>query len=280
MKKSIRHHLKSSLSTLLWVYHFLRQYKGKPNIKKNDQEKTLLILANGPSLKESLPQIVFSEKQDIRVVNFFCFSPEFNRLKPSSYIIADPKFFFDDLEPHYMQFYEILNNIDWEMTLIVPQINYQAVKKRINNPRITIETYYENSYEGYAKLRRYLYKRNLSMPRCQNVVVPAIFVGINEGYKKIEILGVDHSWTKDIRVNDENQVCTISSHFYDDTEPQLIPWPKTFGGIYKMHEILRDLAFMFESYHQLREYSDFVGCKIINNTPASFIDAFERDSTR
>ena len=277
MKKAIKHHLKASFSTLIWIYRFLHQYKGKPKLKKVPSGKTLLILANGPSLNDVIHQIIPSEKRDIRVVNFFCFSSEFNRLKPSSYIIADPKFFFNDLEPNYLKFYDILNTISWDMTLIIPQNYYKNVRTRIKNQRITIETYYENSYDGYPRLRRILYQTNLSMPKCQNVVVPAIFVGINEGYEKIELYGVDHSWTKDIRVDNENRVCTISNHFYESSEYKLIPWPKTFGGIYKMHEILRDLALMFESYHQLREYADSTGCQILNKTPDSFVDAFERE---
>ena len=33
-----------------------------------------------------------------------------------------------------------------------------------------------------------------------------------------------------------------------------------------MHEILRDLATMFDGYHQLRKFADANHCKIINKT--------------
>ena len=116
------------------------------------------------------------------------------------------------------------------------------------------------------------------MPRPQNVVIPSIFIGINEGYKQIDLYGVDHSWTKEIRVNNNNQVCLINSHFFDNKTPELKPWHKGIGEpVYKMHEILRDLAWMFDGYYKLREYADNIGCRIINKTPDSFIDAFERE---
>ena len=117
------------------------------------------------------------------------------------------------------------------------------------------------------------------MPKAQNVLVPSIFNAINMGYKEIRIYGADHSWLECIRVDNQNRVCLTDSHFYDKEKVKLEPWIKATPGreVYKMHEVLRDIAQMFDSYHQIRWYADKVGRRVVNCTKDSFIDAFERE---
>ena len=103
-----------------------------------------------------------------------------------------------------------------------------------------------------------------------------IYVSINIGFSEVNILGSDHSWTKELFVNNENQVCLTDNHFYDKTKLEFNVFRRLDGSVYKMHEILRDYAYMFEGYHLLRKYGDYIGVKIYNRCSNTFIDAFER----
>lgn len=247
----------------------------KPQHQTTD---TLIILANGPSLKSNLANntIDFANAA-ICVVNDFARFPIFKQLKPEYYVLADPFYFTDLSNPRNIEIHSNFDAIDWKMNLYIPFQSYKLLKDKIENPNITIIPFHTQPYYGWKRLEYKLYSANLSMPRPQNVLIPAIFIGINNGFKKIELYGVDHSWTEEIRVNNKNEVCFLYAHFFDDKKPDLKPWHKGTGQpVYKMHEILRDLAWMFDGYHRLQSYAESKGCRIINNTPDSFIDAFER----
>lgn len=55
----------------------------------------MAILANGPSLKEILPEIGVKEEfnnVEFTVMNFFAFDSAFQRIKPRFYCLADPMY--------------------------------------------------------------------------------------------------------------------------------------------------------------------------------------------
>lgn len=262
--------------TTLWLMRNVRSENFKNYIPHNFSGKKLMILANGPSLKKTIETLyIDTEEYDVRVVNDFCRHRIFFSLKPKSYVLADPLFFNDT--PRAKEVMELLNNVSWPMALYIPYACRKKFNGKITNSNIKIILYHSLQYNGWKKIRNFLYRKGLSMPRPQNVLIPSIFIGINQGYKEIDLYGVEHSWTNEIRVDDKNQVCLVDSHFYDNSKPELKPWHKGSGEpVYKMHEILRDLAWMFDGYHQLQEYAESSDCKIVNCTPDSFIDAFKR----
>lgn len=270
----------NSIYTSLWVGRKIKKGTFHNFLPKNQNNNKLTILANGPSLRSVLKKMKKNDDTDYCAVNFFGNLPEFQIIRPLHYVLADPIFFSKEekLSSDERKLMESLNNIDWLMNIYVPFPSYKIIVERISNEKIKIIPFPHIPYEGWEKMKLYLFKKGLSMPRAQNVLIPSIFIGINEGYKTIELYGVDHSWTPEIRVDINNQVCVIQKHFYDKDNLKLAPWHRGKGKpVYKMHEILRDLAWMFDGYHQLRKYADAVGCKIINKTEGSFIDAFERE---
>lgn len=232
----------------------------------------LTILANGPSLKEDLGKIDFS-KGDFLVLNDFYKFPEFVKIRPLYYVLADPYYF--ETEENIKN---VIQNVNWSIKLFIPSyaLRKKVFLKTLNNSFVEIIPYNTATYMGFERLKNKVYRAGLAMPKPQNVLVPSIFIGINMGYSVIKLYGVDHSWTESIRVNENNEVCLTDSHFYDTEEVQLHPWHKATGEQYKMHEVLRDLAQMFDSYHQLSEYAKYRGCRILNCSRNSFIDAFER----
>lgn len=268
----------NAYQSIIWMFFQIRTENFENYIKKSKRENSLAILATGPSLLVDIEKYRNRIlKSDLCVVNDFCHSDIFYVLKPSMYVLADPMYFDSSImgltERKTM---DILSKATWNIDLYVPYNCLKTLTKCMDNNYINVLPYHTNPYYGWKFVKFYLYKKGLSMPRMQNVLHACLFSGINMGYKRIDMYGVDHSWTKDIRVNIKNEVCLNNSHFYDTHSEQLVVWKKNSGEPYKMHEILTDLSFMFIGYHTLYEYSLMCNCVINNMTSDSFIDAFDR----
>lgn len=273
----ISYHLKSLYNSFFWLCFQILRENFKNYLSFQKSSKKLVILANGPSLKNvDIANVV--KEMDVCVVNDFCKSDLFWKIKPRIYVLADPLYFNEEMRETELETIKSLMRVKWSLSLLVPFSVYKIAKDKISNSYIQICPYHTNPYQGWDNIRFLLYDKGLSMPRIQNVLIPSIFCAINMGYRCIEIYGVDHSWTQDIRVDSQNRVCLTDSHFYDQEKISLNPWKKCTGEQYKMHEILRDLAYMFEGYHLLREYANRNNCVICNMTSNSFIDAFERNN--
>lgn len=275
---ALNKYLKYCFNSMIWFILQIRRENFKNYILKEKRERKLIVLATGPSLKEDMDiGINGLLNADLCVVNEYCKSPMYKELKPAMYVLADPMYFCEGwMGESDKETIEILSKTDWNLTVYVPYAYFSESKNKLQSKYVHVYPYHTNPYIGWSFMKSFFYRKGWSMPRIQNVLIPCVFNGINLGYSVIELYGVDHSWTKEIRVNKENQVCLCDCHFYDKGKVALNPWKKCDGDQYRMHEILRDLAYMFEGYHDLREYADMNNCKVRNMTEESFIDAFER----
>lgn len=255
---------------------------------KNVSGCDCFILGNGPSLKEVLKSEMFlnNNSADLFVVNDFAISEYYEKIKPKFYVIADPGYWSNKA---FEQTKIIRENViasinlktNWELTILVPAECYKTgfFQKQVQNKNVTILFFNTTEIHGFEKIVRGCYKYNLGMPQLQNVLVGAIYLAINIKYKKIYIIGADHSWLNDMFVNDRNQVCLLPNHFYGEAAKEKNSanvWLKCYGEPYRMDEILVDLSKMFKGYHLLNQYASSMATKIYNLTPNSFIDAFER----
>lgn len=277
--------LVSSAHLFLWFLRQILHEDLKNYIPYYKKDKPIIILGNGPSLTNFIESEEFDKirnNNNFCVVNFSILSPLFQQLKPEFLTIADPLFFQRPINNEKIKlFKEVLLKVDWNFTLIIPFRFYKQIQKElINQTNITVIPIHTQVLSEKIKnlsFRNLIYKKGLSCPRIQNVVVASIYSMINYGYHHIYLYGVDHSWTTQLCVNTDNQVCLKDIHYYDNGKVELKPWLKGSGEPYKMHEVLRDLAYMFNSYHELQIYASYLGnIKIINNSPNSFIDAFDR----
>lgn len=241
------------------------------------------VLGNGPSLIEQLKKLdTFTNKGNLFVVNNFVLTEYYKKLKPKYYVFADPcywddKMHLDDYLNSQETLYMVAKETDWEINIIAPN-DAEFRFKEIFSENKNIKLYFINSYPVAPSIRKisyYLYSKFYSCPHYQNVLVLTTFLAINIGFKEINLLGAEHSWTENIRVNYNNEVCLEDKHFYD-LQPKLSPWIKVDGTIYKMGEILSDLSKMFQGYYYVNEYAKFKNAVIYNCTPNSYIDAFKR----
>ncbi len=244
------------------------------------------ILGNGPSLVEELKnEELFRFCQNVFAVNSFVTSESFLKIKPAHYFYIDPDLWRDNVQEKLIRDRnQILDRLvevtKWKMFFYVPWDAYRnkAFKNKfINHEFIIVVPINITPVGGYTRIAHFLYNLNLGMPRPQNVLIASIFTSINLGFQNINVLGCDHSWLENIRVNDSNQLCIRDVHFYDSSSVKLIPWTKDReNNVYKLHEALKFFMDTFYSHHLVQRYAESCNTKVINLTQGSYIDAYPR----
>lgn len=244
-------------------------------VPKADGER-VIIMGNGPSLNETIENHIDILKTTPAIaVNFAANAPQFTMLRPRYYVLADPHFFVNKQDINVAKLMSNLSElVDWTMTLFVPN----SVKNHnitITNKNISIEYFNMVGVEGFQWFENFAFSRGYGMPRPRNVLIPSIMIAMQMGYKEIYITGADHSWTKTLSVNENNEVISIQPHFYkeDEKEQKRI---RTDYLHYPLHQIIYSFYVAFKSYFVIQRYAKNRKIDIYNSTPESFIDAFPR----
>jgi len=284
----IQHFFEAVYFTKISILRILFRFKFKNSLSSIMQsKKELVILGNGPSLKESL----ISQKQlladkDLMALNQFVLSDEFTHLRPHNYVLLDIGFFKSDTIQRVKDVTDrmieaFLTKTDWDMNLFLPKEGRGSeLHRRLENSDKNINFVFFNrtNVEGLKGFRHWAYRNNLGMPKPQNVLVACLMLGICMKYSQVFILGADHSWLENIRISDDNTLISIEKHFYDKDakgKPTKKEHPDTLQSA-KLHDYLYDLARTFSSYHLIREFADSKGVKVWNASEVSYIDAFDR----
>lgn len=284
MLETINFHVTKIAQTFISIIRiiFLTHYRVK--IKTEVQKKDNLILANGPSLNSLIEKYHdFMTDKDLFCVNFFPKTEYYLKYKPSYYVISAPELWRSDAMPSYIEmsnelFTEIAKRTTWHLTLFIPfeARKYKNWQKPLQkNTNIHISYYNPTPIEGYFWFSKLMFNWQWGMPRPHNVLIPSLMLSIKKGYKNIYIWGADHSWLKEITVNDENQVLVNQKHFYDINTSKPLPMNK-FKGTRKLYEVLTKFVHAFKAYFDIDHYAKTKGVNIYNATPNSYIDAFKR----
>ncbi len=246
------------------------------------------VLGNGPSLNDSLANHQdFLGETELVCVNFFAATDHFTRLRPTNYVLADPNCFtFNETTVGREDLHQILaallQRVDWPMQLYVPNFakgSYLIRQIEAGNPTIKLIYYNPTIVKGFAWFRHWLYSANLGMPQAQTVIITALSLMINRGFKEIFLFGADTSWHEQIRLDEHNQLLMKQIHFYDK------PKDVAFAPVYKdahrtrtftMASQFLSLHKVFRGYEMLQEYATYKGARILNASSKSYIDAFER----
>jgi len=247
-------------------------------------DKQLIILGNGPSLTKQISGLDNPQSFDLMSVNNFPATEMFERVKPGIHIMLAPEYFIEGVNDNYI---DIRNNLynalyektDWPLILFLPVFakKYKALFSHVlNNSNIKILYFNATPVEGFDAFMFWLMRRNLGMPRPHNVLIPAILLGLNMKYKSIGLMGADHSWLKNLWVDEGNRVLLIQKHFYDENSAQAKPMLMKGKNERNLHEVLYKFYISFKSYFLLRAYSSKLQSEIINLTRGSYIDAFKR----
>jgi len=267
------------------IIRILLLSKFKIVIKKQKQEKELVILGNGPSLNTMIKEYAhFLEDKDLICVNHFPITEKYEQLKPKYFITTAPDLWLDNIDSHFVEasnklFSAIAEKTSWDLQFFIPfeSRHYQRWQNLLSkNKQINIFFYNNTPIEGWHFFSHFLFAKNLGMPRPHNIMIPSIFSAINFGYKKIYLWGAEHSWLKDISVNDKNEALINQKHFYDEQSSKAQTLDKRGVGARRLHEILHKFMLAFKGYFELKAYAEKQNVQILNATPNSFIDAFER----
>ncbi|MFA7289245.1 MAG: hypothetical protein WC055_10260 [Melioribacteraceae bacterium] len=256
----------------------------KFDITLPEEKGSIVILGNGPSLKNTLNEnldFIKSPDKKRMAVNMFCNSETYSEIKPEYYILNAPEFFRNVVtemweEMRWKVFQNLKDKTNWDMILLVPAIASKSeyFKKFMDvQTRIKIVYYNTTPAEGFTSFIQFLFKRNLGMPRPHNVLVPAIFLSLNMGFKEIYLVGADHSWHEDIKVDETNKTTVNHEHFYDAGKVTM-PMYKLDGEEYRIHDIFRKLHLAFKGYFIIKDYAEKLDAKIFNASVRSYIDAF------
>lgn len=251
---------------------------GLPSKRSHERKDTIIIMGNGPSLRQAI-----EHDSDVLMafprmaVNLSALAPDFTYLRPDYYILADIAFFLKNKTGKVPALWNALAQVDWPMTLFLPvrARKMPEVKKLPSN--ISVKFYNLTPAEGFKRIMRPIYDSGLAMPRPRNVLIPSIMCAMREGFKRIILIGADHNWSKTLWVTDRNRVVSVQPHFYKDDDEELRRAEEIFSNVH-IHDVYENYAIAFRSYHNLKNYTDRRGIEILNATPGSFIDAFERTS--
>ncbi|MDE6022384.1 MAG: hypothetical protein K2G13_02665 [Muribaculaceae bacterium] len=253
---------------------------GKPSRPGGVKDESLIIMGNGPSLRETIQSHGdLLVKSRTLAVNFAANAKEYSVLRPCLYVLADPHFFRLDesgksTDDNVTRLWENLSATTWHMTLYIPcRAKLPEIVGKSAN--IIVKRYNLTPGEGLNGPVHWLYRKGLAMPRPRNVLIASIMVALREGYRDIYIVGADHTWSRELWVDDRNRVISVQKHFYKDNDKEFERVAQEYAG-YHLHDILNSLTIAFRSYHQIAGYADKIGAKITNCTPGSFIDAFPR----
>ncbi|MDE6512414.1 MAG: hypothetical protein K2L00_10050 [Muribaculaceae bacterium] len=252
----------------------------RPSRAGSPKKERLIIMGNGPSLRDTIANHSDKLKRaKTLAVNFAANADTYRELQPNLYVLADPHFFRADADgksadPNVVRLWDNIASTDWPMTLYIP-CKAKLPETVGKNSRITVKRYNLTPGEGLQGPIHWLYRRGLAMPRPRNVLIASIMVALREGYRDIAIVGADHTWSRDLWVDDKNRVISVQKHFYKDNDEEFERVAQEYAG-YHLHDILKSLTIAFRSYHQIAAYAATLGACITNCTPGSFIDAFPR----
>ncbi|OFY51095.1 MAG: hypothetical protein A2X22_04050 [Bacteroidetes bacterium GWF2_49_14] len=275
------------------VYHafislmrvFLRfRFRSDLRRSKPDGEE-LFILANGPSFKADLLEYRdLLSTQSLLCVNQFVLSDAYEELKPARYIFLDIGFFVEKTIPRVAEVREkvidaFIAKTTWPITIYAPAEGRNSkFCRRLTASGMPVSFAFINRtvVDGWKPVRHWLYRRQAGMPPPQNVLIGALMTGIGIGFKRIVILGADHTWHQGLEVGSDGVLNSAENHFYDKE-----PWkvaihhPETMRRA-TVHDYFHNLFRTFRSYHLIRKFADSQGITIINASRVTFIDAFER----
>ena len=266
----------SLLSVLLFSSYSCNK-RMKQCEKKYKKVNECVVMGNGPSIMSLFENnySVFFNK-DIFAVNYFCSTNYFELVKPNFYVLLDPDIFAESPSGKAKQNIDTLiakfNDISWEMVLFIP-VNFKNTKllEHFVNRKLTIVPFNSTPIHGIKSIENYLFKKDLGMPMPQTVINAVIFLAINMKYDIIHLYGVEQSWLKYLSVSNNNKVSVGLPHFYGGSDD--IGEHRTLRTL---SAFLLTQAAAFKSHMRLQEYAKHNGKRILNHTPGSYIDAYER----
>ena len=258
-------------------------------------KEKLMIVCTAPSSdcfwNDNLLRTGICNSCDIMLVNDLIFQMKeiVFQIKPAFYITVDPRSFNEEFPEKDDNLrtkirrnseYQLFNQVDWPMTVIVPDF-MQNVETIIDNNNIRLFHINSQVYNNTFYTRRFeAYDKNKLIPNMDSVGHAALYFGLMYGYKDIGIIGNDNDFWRELRTDCDNRAYYSVPHAYyevNDTTRYYLEnsrfYDKRAGAI---SGFLKYIASEYAGYMYIREYADYKGAKITNYATGSSIEAFTK----
>lgn len=282
----IQNFLKKLSESILALIKVILLSKFWSNFKFEVKNRDLVLLGNGPSLQSFLKEKSdFLKNKELFCVNFFPITSQYEEFQPAYFIVSAPELWLEDVDSIYHEksdqlFNAINEKTSWPLKLLIPHEARKTKRWRTiisQNKKIEVIFFNNIGIEGFRNFTFWCFKNKLAMPRPHNIVIPSLITAINLGYKKIYLWGVENNQFKELSVNEDNIALINQRHFYDFNKTKPSTMNKLGKGKRMVHEILHKFELSFAAYHVIDDYARYRGVQIINQTPDSLIDAFDRE---
>lgn len=246
-----------------------------------NKEREIIIFGNGPSFKDLIDNHSdFWMDKDRLMVNYSVCSDYFDIVKPDHYLIADPGFWLNK-DKEERVFGALRDKTTWDLNLFMPAVSFKSKswqKMIAANKHIKVYVHNTTPVEGPEFFTRWAYNKGYGVPRPHNVLIPSLIISLRMNYKRIYLSGAEHSWIRDLGISYDNRVIMNFSHFYDNGKPDKKEMAQ-YAAV-PLFQVLYHQYIIFKSYMQIEKYAKDREQKIINITPGSYIDAFERENIK
>ncbi len=250
------------------VFGFLKK---SMHFQKEEKFDKVLIIGNGPSLNKINFYDYIDDKTAVCCVNWFPVKDErFYILKPNFMCFMDPAFFEERKNSENKEkLLKILDDVDWEMTIIIPK----CASFKLDNSYIKI--FKLNERELYCdhldNVRYYIYKHNYANCGIRNVILGALDYFISCNYQTVFLCGIDMNEFTQYHVDINNKIYVDYVHSYG-LERKYI----TSDSDKHMHDYLFMYQEMLEQFYYIEKYAKHENVKVYNLSINSFVDVFEK----
>lgn len=252
---------------------------------RENQGRQLLLLGNGPSMRNSLDRISASRaKYVLMMVNNAPLSDQFFILQPEYLCIIDSMYWLEPsllhplISTNISRFFSQLNRVTWHLDVYVPTKAKKIFLERIDNNNIRIVSVSSLPYDFDSTLvARLALLAGLPPPRV-NVLVSSFDVIFRLGYSNVRVLGAEMDRIKSLEVDQlTNETYLSMEYFYNSSGEKLVFKNKiSTRKSLPVHIRLSREASTFKWFALLAGVARHKGVSLFNASSYSLIDSLDR----
>lgn len=234
--------------------------------KQKSNGRRLDIFVNGPSLLDTCGKVEEVDS-DVMVVNNFLNSRLEDKYNIKWYVIADPNYLYEENKGEKTVIEEYVKKKEG-IKLIMPDYLYRKWDDKVFLQENVIGVNSRNIfYQNVGKYEYRQFEKNNLAPKFQNVLILAIYAGIQLGYENIYLHGCDFSFIQQVFM-EKGKLYNQDRHFYNP-EGVRVYWD--FGYM----ELLKYIRIALMALNELKKYSEYENVRIVNMSRTSFIEHFD-----
>ena len=278
-------YLFNDMLALFYVLIKNQVYRRRKIIANNyPEKKNIIIMGNGPSLKNDINFIKKKRKSSVLYsVNHFPLTSFFLDIKPDFCVFMDSIYWSDNvndkIKAEKIKLYEILRSVDWPIIIVCPIHGSKYIQNQLkDNLQITIDPVMPSYLNlNSENLSVWALKNRIITPNFVDVSILALWHALHQPSNCIELYGVDGTSFRELEVDQmTNKVFKISSHFYakNSTNKNTESYPGQQKK--KMHQRFYQTWTKFRNLHLLSIVAYHWEKDVKNLSSYSVIDNFDR----